>query len=154
MRRFYFKYTGHSQLHVGHDGIQMHFVLIFLWNIVIRLMLSTAEIFNQDNTFGNTDLQKCDECHWAFACNLQGYLFFVIISAYCTNIKLVFMHMDHVLFLTKWHIVQFYNADRYIYVCLITLCILVFTHGLMYFVYKNIYNVINTIRWKRAYRHG
>ena len=44
MGRFYFKYTGHSQLHVRHDGIQMHFVLSFLWNIIIRHSLSAMEI--------------------------------------------------------------------------------------------------------------
>ena len=90
MGRFYFKYTGHSQLHVRHDGIQMHFVLSFLWNIFIRHLLSTMEISNQDNAFGENCYVKYDVRHWAFACNLQGYLLFVIISTYCTNIKLVF----------------------------------------------------------------
>ena len=56
MRRFYFKYTGHSQLHLRHDGIQMHFVSSFLWNIIIRYLLSTMGISNQDDTFGNTDM--------------------------------------------------------------------------------------------------
>ena len=56
MGRFYFKYTGHSQLHVRHDRMQTHFVLSFLWYIIIRHLLSTMEISNQDNTFGNTDM--------------------------------------------------------------------------------------------------
>ena len=48
------------------------------------------------------------------------------------------MHMDHVLFLKKVYIMQFYNTDEYIYVRLLILCILVFTHGLIYFGYKYI----------------
>ena len=73
MRRFYFKYTGHSQLHVRHYGIQMHFVLSFLRNIIIRH-------YQQWKYPTRMILLGTLICKIAFACNLQGYLFFVIVE--------------------------------------------------------------------------
>ena len=82
---------------------------------------------------------KYEVCHWAFACNQQGYLFFVIISTYCANIKLVFhAYGSHLAsekgiscsFTTPMNIFMYaYSFYAYLYV---------FTHGLIYCGYKYI----------------
>ena len=55
MGRFFFKYTGHSQLHVRHEGVDA-FCFEFLVEYNYSSFLSTMEMSNQDDTFGNTDM--------------------------------------------------------------------------------------------------